>query len=647
MIDDPSQWQRAKEIVADALELAPSARDGFLQRACGPDETLLREVCDLLQTGAATETAATASAGPFAREGRRIGPYVLQHPIGRGGIGQVWAATRTDDVRLRVAIKLLRGDREDDEQFLQRFRAEMQILALMQHPNIVTFLDAGVTVHGQPYFAMEYVEGEPINAYCNRRRLSVQDRLRLFLQVCDAVQHAHRYALLHRDLKPGNILVTGEGTVKLLDFGIAKMLRPEMLGSAGILTRPDNQPMTPEYASPEQLLGGVLTTASDIYSLGVVLFATLTNRTPFSPQKKDLLEFRELVARGEPPPPSTTIGPDTFQDFRAPTATRLRKELRGELDNIVLKAIRREPDRRYATVAELADDIRRRLDGLPVKAQPESTLYLLGKFVRRRRIEVLAAVAVVLSLAVGLGEAVRERNVARSQRDLAEARLGHVRMLAQSFENTFRSLEEAGRPGSSLRVGLAEATQQSALQPESRDLQENLARSYEVIAEALGRNGQTTDAERMAKKAVALRETLAASFPGDRQAAAALSSARTLLAKILAGPSTLGSVPSASGSAPVVEASIAVARGYEQLGEMLRLTGDAAGAIRAYSAAAAELGLAAPSPESRAWLARLYGELAELYSAAGDRGKAEQYRRASARLQQPTVPARYSHSELR
>jgi serine/threonine protein kinase len=610
MIDDAAKWQHIKEIVADALELEQNARPAFLRQACGADEQLLSEVQSLL--GAEdSETASTDSMPPLPGQGVRIGPYVLQHKIGRGGIGQVWGASRADNIHMRVAIKLLRSDRENDEQFQRRFRAETQILALMRHPNIVTFLDAGTTEHGQPYFAMEYVEGEPITTFCKGRRLSIAQRLRLFLQVCEAVQHAHKYVLLHRDLKPSNILVTAEGTAKLLDFGIAKLLRPEILGDAEVFTQPNHQAMTPEYASPEQLLGGVLTTTSDVYSLGVVLFEMLTNRTPFPARGKDLLAFRQLVTESDPPPPSTAVGGEGFREYRAASAKQVRKEISGELDNIVLMAIRREPDRRYATVAELMEDIRHYLDGLPVRAQPDSYWYRTRKFVRRRRVEVTAACAVVISLAGGLGEAVRERNQARAQRDLAELRLGQVRKLAQSFEKTFRSLEESSRPGGPMRRELAEAEEKAAVEPGSRALQANLAHSYQTIAEALGLNGQSTEAERLARKAVAIYEAIAKANPADPSVQSALSAARALLAKV-GRSGVLGATPSAVKPPSIVTASAEVVRGYEQLGEMLGLVGDFEGAIQAYSAAAKELSLAGDQAETKPHLERLHRTVAQL-----------------------------------
>jgi serine/threonine protein kinase len=631
VIDDPARWQRAKEIVGDALELQPDAREAFVGQACEGDAELLREVSALLAADSETRTTDPRESPNAGGAGRQIGPYLLQHVIGRGGVGQVWAATRVDDVRMRVAIKLLRPDREGDEDFQRRFRAEMQILALMRHPNIVTFLDAGTTREGQPYFAMEYVEGEPITHFCNQRRQAVDQRLRLFLQVCEAVEHAHRYALLHRDLKPSNILVTPEGVVKLLDFGIAKLLRPEVLGEADVFTRPHSGPLTPEYASPEQLRGAVLTTATDVYSLGVVLFEILTNRTPFSPRGIDLLQFQKLVTEHEAPSPSTSVPADQVKDFRVANVSQLRRVLAGELDSIVLTALRFEPDRRYPGVAELADDIRRHLEGRPVKAQPDSYWYRSRKFVMRHRVEATAAALVLVSLSGGLGESLRERNAARDQRDIAQARLVQVRSLAQSFEKTFQSLDHACRPGNPAGRALADAREQVTLQPESRELQENLAHAYETMADVMARNGQAQDAERMANQAVALRERIANSHPEDTSARTSLSSARARLTTIRNRSGVFGAVPGPT-HAPMPAQSPDLVRGYEQLGEMLQMAGDAPAAIRAYSSAITELHAGEPKAENRGDLARLYVKLSDLYAGAGDKEKRELYRAAAERL---------------
>jgi serine/threonine protein kinase len=604
------------------------------------DTQLLAEVRNLLTKELFTRTtdplpglpaAAPASASSPARQ-RRAGPYLLQHCIGRGGIGQVWAATRVNDVRMRVAVKFLLSDRKGDEHFERRFRAEMQMLALMRHPNIVTFLDAGRDENGEPYFAMEYVEGEPITTYCERRRLSVRQRLELFLPVCEAVQYAHRHALLHRDLKPSNILVTAEGIPKLLDFGIAKLLRPEVLGDAEPFTRPNINPMTPEYSSPEQLSGGVLTMATDVYSLGVVLFELLTSRTPFALKGKDLLHSVQLLKEHPLPRPSTVVPVAKFREYRASSSARLQKELRDEVDNIVLMALRHEPDRRYATVSEMAEDIRRHLKGLPVKAQPDSFWYRTGKFVRRRRVEVAAAAAVAISLALGLGEALHEGNLARQQRDVAQARLAQIQSLARSFESTFRSLEEMMRPGGQQRRALGKAEQEAALEPENVELQQKLARTYQTLADALGANGETSEAERLANKAVAIWEAIAQKNPGDSGTQKSLSAARELVAKVRSR--VLGAVPTANASFNL-STSPEILRGYEQVGEMMRLAGDTEGAIRSYSAAANELGLDPNTPESRAHLAKLYGELAELYSSSGNTATAEQYRRLQTVRQGP------------
>jgi serine/threonine protein kinase len=626
MIDDPARWLRVKEIVGDALELQPGERDAFVRQACAEDVELLRDVRGLLAAGEDTQT--TERGAAKSPPGRQIGPYILRHVIGRGGVGQVWAASRVDDVRMRVAIKLLRPDRENDADFQRRFRAEMQILALMRHPNIVTFLDAGATPEGQPYFAMEYVEGETITQFCGQHRHSVEQRLTLFLQVCEAVQHAHRYALLHRDIKPTNILVTSEGVVKLLDFGIAKLLRPEILGEADVFTRPHHGPLTPEYASPEQLRGAVLTTATDVYSLGVVLFEILTNRTPFSTNGIDILQFQKLVTEQDAPSPSTSVPAGEVKDFRLANVAQLRKALAGELDNIVLTALRNEPDRRYRTVAELADDIRRHLDGRPVMAQPDSFWYRSSKFLKRHSGEAAAAALVLLSLSGGLAESLRQRNTAREQRNVAQARLIQVRSLAQSFEKTFQSVDTACHPPSPAGRALASAKEQAALQPDSREFQENLAHAYETMADVMARNGEVQDAERMANQAILVREKIANSHPGDSAARTALSSARDRLTTIRNRGGVFGAVP-VSTARTVRPQLVEVIQGYEQLGKMLQLSGDTNGAIRAYSSAVTGMLEGDLKTQDHPRLALLYSKLADLYSSTGEEAKARQYQSAA------------------
>ena len=356
-----------------------------------------------------------------------IGPYRLLSEIGRGGMGSVFSAARGDgEYQQRVAIKLIRPG-PGSRSMARRFRSERQILANLDHPHIARLLDGGTTGDGRPYFVMELIEGTRIDEYCDRRRSTVSERLELFEGVCSAVAYAHRNLVVHRDLKPGNILVTADGSPKLLDFGIAKLLDPAALPHTIERTRSGLAPMTPPYASPEQILGQPITTASDVYSMGVLLYKLLTGRLPFEPGGLTPLED---LAR-EPPRPSAavmlpaegTAGGEPsvrISYLRRRSLQQLRRRLAGDLDNIVLKALRREPERRYSSVERLAADLRRHLDGLPVQVRGASLRYRTGKFLHRHRL-VVAAASVVLALIVGSAvQITRQRNLAEQQRDRAE-----------------------------------------------------------------------------------------------------------------------------------------------------------------------------------------------------------------------------------
>ncbi len=376
------RWERISELFNDALELPASERRPFLAEACGDDADLLREVEGLVED---EERGESEDNGFLCRPyvslrsthsdedpdvGRRAGPYRLLRRIGSGGMGKVFLAERTDGLlRAQVAVKLLRSSLETDE-ILRRFHAERQILADLKHANVVRLLDAGATADGLPYLVMELVEGRPIDGYCEQRRLSVRERLRLFRVLCGAVAFAHRNLVVHRDLKPENVLVTTAGEVKLLDFGVAKLLRDDPLVAATVTGDP--KPITRRYASPEQIRGTHVDTTSDVYSLGVVLYRLLTGRHAHPFETSDPREVARVICDRTPAPPSTTAG-----------SRRLRWQLRGDLDKIVLKALRKEPERRFPSVELLSEDLRRYLEGLPVLARGDSFGYRAGKLVRR------------------------------------------------------------------------------------------------------------------------------------------------------------------------------------------------------------------------------------------------------------------------
>jgi serine/threonine protein kinase/tetratricopeptide (TPR) repeat protein len=417
-------WDQAKEIVGLALEQKTEERSAFVRKACGDDATLLAEVESLLSNynGADSLLENSPAANvlafhPVVMTGKKIGAYRIVREIGQGGMAVVYLGERDDqNFRKQVAIKMVKPG-IDTEQILHRFRNERQTLAALDHSNIVKLLDGGSSEDGLPYLVMEYVEGLPIDQYCDQNKLSIDDRLRLFRQVCSAVQYAHENLVIHRDLKPGNILIAKGGVPRLLDFGIAKLLNPECFQTP-LVTRTDWRPMTPEYASPEQIRGQAITTASDVYSLGALLFELLTGHRPYRATSQSLLEMERLVCETEPEKPSAVVqasqtkaklardgdagnvlAAESMSNECGLQPVELQRRLRGDLDTITLKAIEKDPSRRYATASELSADIGRHLAHEPVLARPASARYRAGKYIRRHPVGVTVAAGVVLLLA--------------------------------------------------------------------------------------------------------------------------------------------------------------------------------------------------------------------------------------------------------
>src|SRR6476661_7234873 len=399
----PERWRQVEEIFQSALDLQPEARAAFLAEACAADTTLKGHVEALLSQhdsgGGLLEqplygTTEMNALESFIEEedpliGRRLGTYRIEREIGRGGMGAVYEASRADnEFHKRAAIKLVKRGMDTDF-ILRRFRKERQILAALDHPHIAGLLDGGTTEDGLPYFVMEYIEGQPLYSYCDNNKLNITERLKLFRSICDAVHYAHQKQVVHRDIKPSNVLVTSEGTAKLLDFGIAKLLNPQIAGDiTHDPTATAMRLMTPEYASPEQVQGAPTTPTTDVYSLGVLLYELLTGHRPYRLLNRAPHEIARVICEESPAPPSIIItraedllpslftGDETTtlkQLFttRSATLESLRRALAGDLDNIVMQALRKEPEWRYQTAADLRDDITRYLEGRPVTDLPD------------------------------------------------------------------------------------------------------------------------------------------------------------------------------------------------------------------------------------------------------------------------------------
>jgi WD40 repeat protein/serine/threonine protein kinase len=441
------QMEIMMEIFDTALGLAPEERDQYLRAACAGDEGLQARIEQLLlrreEAGDFLEQPVLPdpSHEAFALAGRHIGPYKLLRELGHGGMAIVYLAIRADDVyQKEVAVKLVWPGMERTG-VIRRFKQERRILARLDHPNIARLLDGGATEEGWPYVVMEYVDGAPITEYCDQRRLNISERLRLFRTVCAAVAYAHRNLIVHRDLKPGNIFVTADGTVKLLDFGIAKLLDPE--SQLADLTQTGLHLLTPEYASPEQMRGEAITTASDVYSLGVVLYELLTGHRPHRVKHLTLPELARAIAEAEPEKPSAAVNrvvtendaegnarvarsPETVSVTREGRPDRLRRRLAGDPDNIALMALRKDPHERYPSAAQLGEDIERHLAGRPVIARKHTVIYRTGKTIRRHKAGTIVAALLFIALIAGA--------VSLFQREKANRRIEYARQINQAAQ---------------------------------------------------------------------------------------------------------------------------------------------------------------------------------------------------------------------
>ncbi|MBS0380009.1 MAG: serine/threonine protein kinase [Proteobacteria bacterium] len=530
------RWQRTRALFHACIELSPAEQDEFLSRECAADPGMRAEVQSLLAALASSNSflevpaAAADVSGESSWIGRILGAYRILSLLGAGGMGEVYRAVRADGLYPQeVAIKLIRRGLAG-EFMLNRFRAEREILASLQHPHIARILDAGITDGGAPYLVMELIKGVPIDQFCESRGLTVRQRIELFLDVCGAVHFAHQHLTIHRDLKPGNILVTDDGQVKLLDFGIAKVLAA---GDGAAQTQV--HAMTPEYSSPEQIRNQPITTASDEYALGVLLYRMLTGRSPYRTDSADTYTLAREVCEADPPMPSAALASDS--------ALVTRNQLRGDLDSIVLTALRKEPARRYASVQQLADDLQRHLDQRTVAARPRTWRYAAGRFVARNRALSFALAAIAVVLVAGILATEHQARIAAAERDRAQRHFDSVRQLANSFMFDLHD-EIAKLPGSikarQLLVTKA-LTYLDMLSRESgsdRALQVELAEAYLHVGRVQGEVGYDNLGDHKGalenfQKAIALLDRALGTDPASRPEFMTLARAYNLAAGAL------------------------------------------------------------------------------------------------------------------
>lgn len=492
--------QRVLELLDATLAEPPKSRPAFLAEACGEDLELQRDVESLLELESEAEDFLPAPAVPRSatlepeetlEEGNRIGPYRIIELLGRGGMGAVYLAVREDDFEKHVALKLLQRDLVS-EATVRRFHNERQILARLEHPLIARLLDGGTTEDGRPFLVMEYVEGVPIDEYCDELKLSVRKRLGLFLKVCSALAFAHQNLVVHRDLKPSNILITDDGVPKLLDFGIAKLLPSEEESPRGDLTHLGEQPMTPRYASPEQVRRQPITTASDIHALGALLYRLLTGRLPCRLESCPFAEVSWRIVDEEAVKPSLAVvrtetvatgkgrrtwTPESVSLTRDGDPEKLRRALAGDVDAVLLKALRKEPAARYASVDQLADDLRRHLTGLPVAARKGTFIYRGDKYLRRHKWWLTAALFSVLALAAFF---VRERQRLEAERQ-------HAERVTSVLRGLVRLAEPDRRDDASVIQSLEEVRDRLADLEADRDLRAALLTTLSTVYYRLGK----------------------------------------------------------------------------------------------------------------------------------------------------------------
>jgi serine/threonine protein kinase len=630
-------WRRLDQLFGEASEVPPPDREAWLNALAPADQPLAAELRSLLAAHdrggdfleAAVEQAERALGGGPEPEllGRRIGAYRLVRLLGRGGMGAVYLAERADEAfRQRVAIKLLPWALATAEA-RHRFQLERQTLARLEHPHIARLLDGGETGDGLPYLVMEYVDGEPIDQFCQRQGLDLVRRLQLFREVCRAVAHAHRNLVVHRDLKPGNILVTAEGAVKLLDFGIAKLLPGAETDGTLPLTVAGRLLLTPLFASPEQVRGEPVTTATDVYALGLLLFRLLVGAHPYRFATESPVEVVRVVCDQPPPRPSVAATAGAA-GLGLPA---LRRRLRGDLDNIVLKALRKEPERRYASVEALAEDVRRHLEQLPVRARPDTPSYRAAKFARRHRLGLAAAALIAASLLGGLLATVRQARI-------ADRRFQDVRALADSLLFELHDAI-APLPGSTparqllVRNGLAYLDRLAAETGGDPALELDLAAAYQRVGDVQGNPnqpnlGDIAGALAAYQKARQILGRLLLRSPASPAVRAETARCERRIANVLESSGTVGAALDHYRRAVALEAALAaeapgdsaraleLARGHVSLGDLQAWNSDLAGGLAEFAAARRILvGLrAAPAPAA----ADVERELAMTETKTGD-----------------------------
>jgi eukaryotic-like serine/threonine-protein kinase len=508
------------EILRRAAELGPRERAAYIRRVCGNDTALfqtvldrmsavwLRELADESTSDGDASAEATATHGP----GDRIGPYQVRRVLGRGGMGEVYLCERADEqYHKQVAIKLVsRGVLS--RQVQTRLRTERQILATLDHPNIARLLDGGTTAEGIPYLVLEYVEGEPIDTYCDTHQLSIDARLQLFRVVCSAVQSAHRNLIVHRDLKPSNILVTADGTPKLLDFGIAKLLDVRQTSHTIAMTQADVRIMTPDHASPEQIRGEPITTASDVYVLGVLLYELLCGQRPFQVAGLRFHEIERVICEKEPPPPSaawktTDLSArelERIAERRASTPQRLHRELSGDLDNIVMMAMRKEAERRYGSVEQFSADIDLHLRGMPVLARQDTWSYRAHKFLSRHTLGVVLSGLFVLLLAGFAVSMYIQAERLREERDRTRAQFERAEAERNRAERVSTFLADLFRRSDPWESGGENATALELLERGAQRIETELANDPDTQANLLDAVGRVYLARGETDKSIAL-----------------------------------------------------------------------------------------------------------------------------------------------